>query len=451
MNVLRLAGTLAAGLGMIAAAAAMTAGQGARTADLPMDAPAASASWGSGMEATPLPTAPANPALPWFQKLVDEATPGSTLKPPPGTYSGPVVVNKPLVIDGGGQVVIDGGGKRTVFTLETNSSTLRNLRITHSGGSHDSDDTCLNVRGNHNTVEHLTLDDCLFGIDLKRASHNLVRNNRVSSKPVELGVRGDGIRLWYSMHNRIEDNSVVDVRDMVAWYSNHNVFKGNTGARSRYSIHFMFANDNVVEGNRFYDNSVGVYLMYNERTTVRNNLISHATGPTGMAVGFKEASDALIEGNEFIYCAHGTFADLSPFQPDTTVVVRNNRFAYNGIGMYYISPANDTEVSANTFEGNLTDVAVSGGGSMAHNQWKGNRWDDFEGFDRNHDGVGDRPFELFDYADRIWMEFPYARFFRNAPLLEVLDFLERLAPFSSPNLILKDDAPQIRPPARQTS
>ena len=210
---------------------------------------------------------------------------------------------------------------------------LRGLHLTGSGSNHDTDDACLNVRGHNNLIEDNMIDNCLFGIDLKQSNDNIVRGNNVRSKPVELGVRGDGLRLWYSMNNLIEDNTVVDSRDMVVWYSNDNLFIGNYGSRSRYSIHFMFANDNMVENNRFYDNSVGMYLMYNENTILRNNVISHATGATGMGIGFKEASGALLEGNEIIYCALGLSADLSPFQPDSNIILKNNRIAYNGIAI----------------------------------------------------------------------------------------------------------------------
>ena len=140
-------------------------------------------------------------------------------------------------------------------------------------------------------IENLIIDNCLFGIDLKQSNDNIVRGNRIRSKPFDLGVRGDGMRLWYSNRNLIESNEVIDSRDMVAWYSHKNIFRNNVGRRSRYSIHFMFANDNIVEGNRFYDNAVGVYFMYTEGGVARNNVISHATGATGMAIGFKEASD----------------------------------------------------------------------------------------------------------------------------------------------------------------
>jgi nitrous oxidase accessory protein len=379
-----------------------------------------------------------------FQELVDAAPAGSTLKPPAGRYAGPVRLDKPLVIDGGGQVTIDAGGKGTVFLLQADGAVLRGLTLRGSGDSHDTDDACLDVRGHRNVIEDLVVTDCLFGIDLKQSNGNLVRGNRISSKPLPLGVRGDALRLWYSNDNRIEGNDISDARDTVVWYSHGNVISGNSGRRSRYSIHFMFATYNLVEHNRFYDNAVGVYLMYTEGVHVKHNIISHATGATGLGLGFKEASDAVIEGNEIIYCAVGVQSDLSPFQPGTKIVFRNNRIAYNGIGMLFTSELGGNVVTANDFEGNLTHVAQAGRNVGGLNVWRGNHWDDYEGFDRDGDGTGDTPYELYAFADRIWMEIPQARFFKTSPALELLDFLERLAPFSSPELILRDEAPRFK-------
>ena len=384
-----------------------------------------------------------------FQDLVDKAAPGSVLRPPPGHYAGPVSIDKPLTIDGGGQVTIDAGDKGTVMSLNASNSVLRGLHLTGSGESHDTDDSCLDVRGHHNVIEDIVVDNCLFGIDLKQVDHSVVRNNRISSKDFELGVRGDGLRLWYSNDNLVEGNEIVDSRDMVAWYSHRNKFVDNLGRRSRYSIHFMFANDNVVDRNRFYDNAVGIYFMYTEGGSATNNIISHATGATGMGVGFKEASGTLIENNEIIYCGIGIGSDLSPFQPDSTIEIRNNRFAYNGIAILFNSETGGNNLRNNQFEGNLTQVSYGGrSDNPTKNLWEGNYWDDYQGFDRNHDGIGDNPHELYAYADQLWMEFPMARFFRSSPVLELLDFLERLAPFSSPDLILRDDKPVFRKPER---
>jgi nitrous oxidase accessory protein len=303
------------------------------------------------------------------------------------------------------------------------------------------------VRGHHNRIENLVVDNCLFGIDLKQSSDTTLRGNRIRSKPFDLGMRGDGLRLWYSHRNLIEDNEVVDTRDMVAWYSNDNIFRGNIGKRSRYSIHFMFANNNLVENNRFHDNAVGIYFMYMEGGAARNNVISHATGAAGMAFGFKESSNIEVSGNEIIYCAVGVGSDLSPFQPDTTIRFKNNRFAYNGIAVQFTSELGGNLLTDNVFEGNLTDVFQGGRGSGDKNRWSGNYYDTYQGFDRDNNGVGDTPHENYAYADRLWMEIPAARFFRNSPVLELLDFLERLAPFSAPEMQMRDANPRFTKPA----
>lgn len=381
-----------------------------------------------------------------FQELVDAAPAGSVLKPPPGTYAGPVLVDKPLTIDGGGQVTIDAGDKGTVFTLKADGARLAGLHLAGSGDSYDTDDSCLDVRGNNNTIENLRIDNCLFGIDLKQSNHNTLRGNYVTSKSHDLAMRGDAIRLWYSDWNLVEKNEVVDSRDMVAWYSSHNIYRDNVGRRSRYSIHFMFSNDNLVEGNRFYDNTVGVYMMYTERVNLRNNTFSHATGAAGMAIGFKESSDSVIENNDIVYCAVGVGSDLSPFQPGSSITFRHNRFAYNGIAVHFTSELGGNQFTDNVFEGNLTDVVQSGRGAGGVNKYSGNYFDSYQGFDRDGDGFGDKPHEQYAFADRIWIEVPEARFFMLSPVMELLDFLERLAPLSTPELQLRDDHPRYRKP-----
>lgn len=384
-----------------------------------------------------------------FQALVDAAEPGSVLIPPPGNYAGPVVLKKPLTIDGKGQVTIDAGDKGTVFSLEADNSAIKNLHLTGSGDNHDTDDSCLDVRGHGNVVENLVVDNCLFGIDFKQSSNGIIRGNKIKSKPFDLGVRGDGIRLWYSNNNLIENNLITDSRDNVAWYSHRNIYRNNEGRRSRYSIHFMFANNNIVEYNRFIDNAVGIYFMYMEGGGARHNVISHATGATGMALGFKESSDIFIEDNEIIYSAVGVGSDLSPFQPNTTIRFQRNRFAYNGVAVQLTSELGGNQFDDNIFEGNLTDVFQAGrGGEAEKNKWSGNYFDTYQGFDKNGDGYGDTPHDDYAYADQIWMEIPPARFFKTSPVLELLDFLERLAPITSPELQLHDPKPRHLKPQR---
>jgi nitrous oxidase accessory protein len=387
--------------------------------------------------------------LPSFQSLVDAAEPNSVLSPPPGTYAGPVVVDKPLDIDGRGEVTIDAGGKGSVVVLDTDGATLRNLHLTNSGNSHNDLDAGVQIRGNFNMVKDNRIDNCLFGIDMQQSENNVVRRNWITSKPVDLGIRGDAIRLWYSFNNRIEENEAVDSRDIVVWYSRDNVIRRNKSRGGRYSLHFMYSQYNLVEENDFRGNSVGIFLMYSDSVIVRRNHISHAVGAAGVGIGFKETSDVDIVENELLYCATGLHLDVSPYQPDTTNRIRGNLIAYNGIGIQFLNDWTGNVIEDNLLKGNLTQVAVLGGKTAKRNAWRGNYWDDYAGFDRDRDDVGDTPYEQFAYADRLWMDVPPARFFKGTPMLEVLDFLERLAPFTTPELLLRDEEPLMAARYRQ--
>jgi nitrous oxidase accessory protein len=382
-----------------------------------------------------------------LQPLIDAAKPGDTLLLSPGTYAGPVKITSPLTIEGNNLVTIDGGGKGTVVVIATNGAQLRNLHLTNSGESYDQVDACLQVRGNFNIIKDNVLDNCLFGVDLQQSDHNIVRRNHFnSSKPFSLGLRGDAIRLWYSMNNQVTDNEINNFRDTVVWYSKDNLIARNLSRGGRYSLHFMYSQSNRVEDNRLQQNSVGIFLMYSDNVEIRGNHISQAVGATSMGIGFKETSNVTIEHNQIIYCASGIYLDVSPYQPETTNRIIANEIAYNGVGVLFHNDWQGNIFKQNQFKGNYVQVAVQGANTARRNVWEGNYWDDYLGFDRNGDGRGDTPYESYAYADQIWMDVPATQFFRGSPVLELLNFLERLAPFSEPVMILQDKLALMRPP-----
>jgi nitrous oxidase accessory protein len=383
------------------------------------------------------------PASASLQDLVDATPAGAELRPPPGVYAGPLVLRRPIRIEGGGGVRIDAGGEGSVVQVLTSGVTLRGLHLTGSGSNHDSIDAGIQVRGDDNVIEDNWIEDCLFGIDLQQSNRNLVKGNRIGSKDLGLGLRGDGVRLWYSRENRIVDNLISDVRDVVVWYSGANLISGNRVTGGRYGLHFMYSEKNRVEGNEYRNNTVGVFLMYSDGIVLRDNWIKGAVGAMGMGIGFKESSDVTVEGNVILNCARGVYLDISPYQPETTNRFVGNRLAYNGSAVVFHSDWHGNLFRENEFKENFTQVAVRGGGSAGRNLWEGNRWDDYRGFDRDGDGVGDTPYELYAYADRIWQEMPEAAFFRGSPLFEAIDFLDQLAPFSEPTRILQDRSPRF--------
>lgn len=381
----------------------------------------------------------AQPLQPWL----DTAPPGGVVRLLPGTYTGPAVITKPLTLDGDGKAVIDAGGKGTVLTVKANGVTLRGLTLRGSGGSHDAIDGGLMVEGEGHLIENNVIEDVLFGISLHRVTDSVVRGNRIRSRPVESADRGDGIRIWYSTHNRIEYNDISQIRDLTVSNSPYNRFVGNRVRDSRRALNFLFSNRILVEGNLFEKNSTGIIALNSDGLLIRNNRILHSMDASGAGVALKETSAALVHDNDILHCAHGIMAD-SPSDPVNRIVFFGNRIAHNITGIYFYGVKGGHIAINNRFRNNLWPVTVVGDGDPMNDTWWGNYWDDYQGFDRNGDGFGDTPHELYAYADRIWMATPAAKFFRNSPLLELLDFLERLAPFSAPDLILRDTAPRLR-------
>ena len=378
-----------------------------------------------------------------LKAVIEAAQAGDVIQPPAGTYMGSLIIEKAITLDGQGVVTIDAGGEGSVIFLDTDGAVIRGLHLTNSGESHNDIDAGVQVRGNFKVVKDNVISNCLFGIDLQQSENNIVRRNEISSKPYDLGLRGDAIRLWYSFGNKITHNFIHDSRDTVVWYSRDNLIAHNRSTRGRYALHFMYAQHNKVENNEYWDNSVGIFLMYSDSVEVRNNIVSRATGATGVGIGMKETSDVVLQGNKLVYNAVGMYLDVSPYQPDTTNRISDNLVAYNNIGVRFLNDWKGNDFKNNKFKSNITQVAVSDGGSAKNNNWTGNYWDDYRGFDLNKDGIGDTPHEFYSYADRIWMDVPPAQFFKGSLMLEVLDFLERLAPFSSPEMVFSDSQPKM--------
>jgi len=379
-----------------------------------------------------------------LQAWIDAAPAGSVLRLPPGTYSGPASIAKPMVVDGGGRVTVDGGGHGTVLTIRGERVVLRGLTLTNSGGSHDSLDGGLMIEGRDHVVENNVIENVLFGISLHRANDNLIRNNRIRSRPVDSADRGDGIRIWYSTGNRIEGNDIAVIRDLTVSNAPRNRFIGNTVRDSRRALNLLFSHRTVIAGNVFDHNSTGVVALNSDGLIIRDNRILHAMDASGAGVALKETAAALVQGNEIIHCAHGIMAD-SPSNPLSRIVLVDNVIAHNVTGIYIYGVKGGHLAIGNTFRSNLWPVTIIGDGDPLNDFWFANHWDDYQGFDRDGDGFGDTPHELYAWADRLWMEFPAAKFFRNSPVLELLDFLERLAPFSTPSLILQDRNPRMAP------
>lgn len=380
-----------------------------------------------------------------LQALISIAQSGDTIKLRPGIYKGPVVIDKNnIIIDGSGVCTIDGEGKGSVVSIKADSVQIKNFLIINSGGSHDKVDAGVAIKGNYNVVENCRIQECLFGVDIYQSDYNKVLNTEITSlSRRELALKGDAIRLWYSKHNLIKRNFWHHVRDMVVWYSLNNSFEENMGLNNRYGIHFMYSHNNRIYKNELNGNSVGVFLMYSERTIMTENTIMNSQGVSGMCLGMKETSSNQILNNRFIYSAEGIHFDVSPFVPEKINTISNNEIAFCGSGMLFHNNQEGNLIKHNYFHNNLSQVTAQGKTANG-NVWGNNYFDDYQGFDRDGDNIGDTPYSLYTYVEHLWDFNKNVKFFYGSPILVILDFLERLAPFSQPKFVLRDNKPMFR-------
>ena len=382
-----------------------------------------------------------------LQVLIDQTPAGESVPLEPGIYTGPAIIEKAVILDGKGQVTIDGQGKGSVLLIKADGVVVENMNITNSGDSHDQVDAGILVRSSRNRIRNNKIENTLFGIDLQEAHENLIIGNEISSKNFPLGLRGDGIRGWASHRNIFRRNRIHDSRDMVIWYSNDNVIEENVGWNNRYSLHFMYAGGNTVRKNTYHHNTVGIFMMYSRDVTVEQNTVRYSLGGTGVGIGFKEVDNMTIRNNKIVYCTTGLYFDLSPFQPDRYNFLKANIVAYNVVGVDFNSTLARNIFKGNAFIDNLETIRVHGQGVASENHWEGNYYSDYEGFDRDRDGYGDFVHNHDIYLDTLWMSNDWMLLFSGSPVISVLNLLAKLAPISEPRRLMTDPKPVFSPSA----
>jgi len=381
-------------------------------------------------------------SLPPLQMFVDATPANGVLRPPPGKYAGPVTINKPITLDGAGRVTIDGGGKGNVLHIRADGAVVRGLHLTNSGDSHNGPDAGLMLEADDTLIEENIIDNSLFGIHIKQSSNNTIRGNTITSRGGELSLRGDGIRMWYSSGNTIENNRFDRIRDLLITNSPDNKIIGNQISNSRMGMELVFSPGNQIVNNRISQNTSGIAIIYSNRLLLQGNHIFQLRNITGSALSIKDSSQVTVKQNRIIHCATGMIAN-APVHPENIIFLDDNLFAYNDVAMYFYGEKGGHLLHHNRFENNNIEVLVSSDTSALNNDWRGNHWDRYEGFDQNEDGIGDTPHSIMLYSDRIWMDRSMTKFFRSSPALELVDFVERLTPFSKPRLVLQDPAPRV--------
>ncbi len=382
--------------------------------------------------------------------MIAEAEPGGVIRPPAGVYTGNLVIDRPIVLDGSAGVVLDGLGKGTVVEVRAEGVTVRSCTVRGSGAHVSTEPAGIRVLAGRATIESNTIEDTLFGIDLRQASDSVVRGNTVVCKDLEPARRGDGLRLWWSHHCIVENNTVHNSRDMVFWYSEDLRVTNNTVTGSRYGLHFMYSHDTVLKDNHLTGNAVGVYLMYSNRITlIGNRMLSHR-GASGYGIGLKDCDGIVLRGNALLANRVGLYIDNSPSSEGSSGIIESNMIAFNEVGLLATPNTHDNVFTRNAFMENEEPAASNGRGQLTQNTYArdgvGNYWTGYTGFDLDGDGIGDIPYEPKSLFGAMLAREPNLRLFVHSPAQRAIEFTARALPELQPPPVLIDPAPLAEPP-----
>lgn len=368
--------------------------------------------------------------------------PGGTIRIRSGAYQEPtIVVRVPgITILGEGWPRLDGAGAREILQIRADSVTVRGLEFANTGTSQMEDRSALRVTD----VEGCTIADnrfraALFAIYLERATGCLVRGNDIRGTGGEETRNGNGVHLWYSPHNRVENNQVRGQRDGIYFeFSRGVVATGNLSeGNRRYGLHFMFSDSCRYERNTFRGNGAGVAVMYSKVIVMEGNAFLSARGSAGYGLLLKDITDGAIIGNRFEENSTGLFLEGA-----SRLDIRDNDFRRNGWAVRLMASAEESRFRGNLFAGNAFDVSTNS--RNLNSDFEGNWWDSYRGYDLDRDGAGDVPFRPVRLFALVVEKHPEALLLLRSPVVAVLDAAERVFPVLTP--ALADPRPLMRAP-----
>lgn len=381
-----------------------------------------------------------------LQDAIDNASPYSTINLSNATYLGSIIINKPLSIIGtGDSVFIDGDAKGSVITINSSEVTLRNLSIINSGTRMDKLDSGIRL----NSVENIEIDSCallntLYGIDMNIVKNSKITNNYITSKDIDISLRGNALKLYYTTNTIIANNVINESRDVTLNYSHDNNFTNNTFTNNRFATHLSMSHRNIFDANTYEYNSVSLMFMGAKDTLVINNSIKSSDGAAGIGVVVGHVSNFRFERNILRYNAKAIYIDAKEKAKGMKRYINYNEISYNGEAIHFHVAIKDNTITHNRIFGNIDDIVKDIAGHFdGSNIVEYNYWDRYAGFDRDGDNIGDSPHAIYQYADQLWHYNNKVKFFYGSPIMSLLNFLSNLAPFVEPNLLLVDTKPIV--------
>jgi len=391
-----------------------------------------------------------------LQTVLDNANDGDILLLQPGIYIGNFIINHAITLRGDSPqgihakpVIIDAQGKDDALRIKAAHVTVENLHIRNWGDNLTNQNAAIYIekQATHPIIRLNSLKGRSTGIYVDKSHYGQFLNNKVegdnSMRPPD---RGNGIHLVMVKHAVVKGNEIWHTRDgLYIISSNENQLVDNFLHDLRYGVHYMYSYTNVVSDNFTLNTRVGYALMQSKFLTVTNNLainsndhglllnfITQSTISNNYISGVQQRRTPGIMGSE----GKGMFVYNSLFNKIT-----DNWLSDAQIGIHLTAGSEDNKITNNNFIHNPIQIKYV---SNREQQWNGNHWSNYLGWDSDNNGHGDQPFEPNDGIDKLLWQYPEAKLLMNSPAILTLRWVQREFPILKPAGV-KDAAPLMAP------
>jgi len=373
------------------------------------------------------------PAAPTLAEALRVAPAGSRIVVPAGTYPATMLlVDRPLELVGEGWPVVDGEGRGGVFHVTSPGVTIRGFVIRNTGQSAVDDRAGIRLeRADDCRIQDNRLEQTFFGVYLAETARCLVSGNTIEGHATTEALSGNAIHLWNSREITITGNRLHGHRDGIYLeFARVARISGNTSSGNlRYGLHFMFSDSADYRDNTFQRNGAGVAVMYSRHVVMADNRFEWNQGQAAFGLLLKDITDSRISGNRIADNTVGLY-----IEGGSRMEIAGNEIARNGWGLKLMANSADNAFTANTFTGNTFDVTTNG--RRHSSRFEGNRWDQYDGYDLDGDGVGDvpfRPVRLFAY---LVARHDATLVLQRSLFVDLLDAAERVLPVLSPETLV---------------
>lgn len=371
-------------------------------------------------------------AVPNLEAALNQCHNGDTIRVKKAVYPCVnVFINKSITLIGEDYPVLDGQLKDEVLTITANDVSIEGFEVMNTRMGSIKDYAGIRVfKAQRISILNNKLTNTFFGIYLSDSRNVLVKGNHMVGASYGKSDAGNGIHLWKCEYITITGNHSEGHRDGIYFeFAKHCWIDHNFSEKNfRYGLHFMYSNGDTYMYNRFCNNGTGVAVMYSQDVNMQYNQFTDNWGGSAYGLLLKEIHSSIISRNTF---QNNTIAIF--MEGCNRISMRENDMIRNGYALKIMANCLNDTLEYNNFSGNTFDVSTNG--SLQENLVDYNYWDKYEGYDLNHDGIGDVPYRPVSLYAQVVEQMPYSMMLYRSLITVIMDRMEKAVPTVMPDRI----------------